>query len=347
MNLSMKDLHKLQPGDRVAVLSPSFAAPGMFPEVYELGLRRLREVFQLEPVEFPTTRKLGSPAKERARDLIAAFEDPEIAGILASIGGDDQVTYIKNLPAEPFVKNPKPFFGYSDNSHFMNFLWLNGVPSFYGGSVMTQMAMQTEMDAFTVEYLKRAFFNSGEIELTSASTFTDEDLDWGDVGNLKKRRTYEANEGWFWSGSKNGEGVTWGGCLESIDEMLRHGIRIPTLEDFEDVILMTETSEELPSVDYVRRIYRALGEQGILEKIQGMLVGRPKARSLDAPHDREARTRYREEQRDMISKTIAIYNSQIPVVQNMDFGHTDPQIPMPYGRRCKIEAKSEKVSVDF
>ena len=61
-----KPLKKLQPGDRVAVLSPSFAAPGMFPEVYELGLLRLRDTFGLVPVEYPTTRKLGATAAERA-----------------------------------------------------------------------------------------------------------------------------------------------------------------------------------------------------------------------------------------------------------------------------------------
>jgi hypothetical protein len=33
---------KPEPGDRVAVVSPSLGAPGRYPDVYELGLRRLR-----------------------------------------------------------------------------------------------------------------------------------------------------------------------------------------------------------------------------------------------------------------------------------------------------------------
>jgi hypothetical protein len=37
-------------------------------------------------------------------------------------------------------------------------------------------------------------------------------------------------KGWIWDGSKNGAGTTWGGCVESIDEILRHGVAIPTLE---------------------------------------------------------------------------------------------------------------------
>jgi len=46
----MKKLPKLSKGDKVAVISPSFAAPAVFPAVYELGLRRIREVFELETV---------------------------------------------------------------------------------------------------------------------------------------------------------------------------------------------------------------------------------------------------------------------------------------------------------
>ncbi len=48
-------LSNLKKGDKVAILSPSFAALGKWPLVYELGLKRLREVFELEPVEFSVT----------------------------------------------------------------------------------------------------------------------------------------------------------------------------------------------------------------------------------------------------------------------------------------------------
>lgn len=135
---TMATLPKLLPGDEVAVLSPSFAAPGMFPEVFELGLQRMREVFGLQPFEFPTTRKLGATTQERAADL-------------------------------------------SDNSHFANFLWLCGVPSYYGGSVMTQYAMQGRMDEHTVHDLRQALFaEAGEVELLPSETFNEVGLGWDD-----------------------------------------------------------------------------------------------------------------------------------------------------------------------
>ena len=78
---------KARPGDRIAVLSPSLAAPGFAPEVHEQAMERLTELTGLVPVEYPTTRQLGASPAERARDLNAAFADPSIRAVLATIGG--------------------------------------------------------------------------------------------------------------------------------------------------------------------------------------------------------------------------------------------------------------------
>lgn len=338
---------KLTPGDKVAILSPSFAAPGRFPLVYQLGLERLRNVFGLVPVEYPTTAKLGATAFERAADLVAAFSDPEIQAVIATIGGNDQVTYIKNIPAETFLNNPKPFFGYSDNSHFANFLFLNGIPSYYGGSIFTQYAMQGEMDAYTVDYIKHALFDEGEFELIASPTYNDQGFDWNDSSLLAIKRSHWPNSGHLFNGIKDGTGLLWGGCLESIDEMLRHDVPIPTLTQFEHIILMLETSEEIPSSDYVFRVLRALGERGILARVQGVLMGRAKAWEFDKPHTFEQKVAYCQQQQETVQAVVRQYNQTIPLVQNMNFGHADPQIPMPYGQTVRIDAQSKKLFAQF
>lgn len=340
-------LNKLKKGDKVAILSPSFAAPGVWPHVHEHGLKRLREIFELEPVEFPSTRKVGASKEERSADLIDAFEDKEIKAIITTLGGDDQVTYIKNLPFAPFANNPKPFFGYSDNTHFMNFLWQNGVTSYYGGALFTQFARQGKMDEYTVQYLRHALFEEGEFEILASEVYNDVGLSWDEPENLKKERYYEPNEGWIWDGGIDAEGITWGGCVESIDEILRHGVAIPSLENFKNIVLITETSEEIPSEDYVRRVYRALGERGILERVKAVLVGRPKAWEFDKQWNSEQKIEYKQKQREVILKTIRQYNKTIPVIQNMDFGHTDPQIPFPYGKKVRIDSGNKKIFADF
>src|ERR1700681_2828641 len=108
---------KPRPGDKVAVVSPSAGLAERFPMPYELGLRRLRDDFGLTPVTYPTTRRMGASAVDRAADLHAAFADPEVKAVIATIGGDDQITVLPHLDADLIRANPKPFFGYSDNTN--------------------------------------------------------------------------------------------------------------------------------------------------------------------------------------------------------------------------------------
>jgi muramoyltetrapeptide carboxypeptidase LdcA involved in peptidoglycan recycling len=93
------------------------------PEVHAQAVRRLSEVTSLVPVEFPTTRLVDASSVARADDLNAAFADPDIRGVLATIGGEDQITVISYLDPEPIRKDPKPFLGYSDNTNLLNWLW--------------------------------------------------------------------------------------------------------------------------------------------------------------------------------------------------------------------------------
>jgi muramoyltetrapeptide carboxypeptidase LdcA involved in peptidoglycan recycling len=340
-------LPKLKKGDKVAILSPSFAAPGVWPHVYELGCQRLRDVFGLEPVEFTTTKKLGASAEERSKDLIDAFENKEIKAVIASIGGDDQITYIKNLPKKPFIDNPKPFFGYSDNTHFINHLWLCGIPSFYGGMLFSEFAFQKKMSDFTVSFLKHALFEKGFFELESSSIFNDIGINWNNSDCLEHERRYQNNDGWHWDGINNSEGITWGGCLESIDELLRHGTTIPTLKDFENIILFLETSEEIPTSAYVFRVMRALGEREILERVKGLIVGRPKAWEFDKQNSDEEKIAYKKEQRETILKSFRKYNNFSPIIQNFDIGHTAPQICLPVGNKIIIDSENKKIKIDF
>lgn len=342
-----KKLNKLKKGDKVAILSPSFAAPGRWPWVYELGLERIKEVFELEPVEYPTTRDLNAAIDQKIKDIHRAFEDSEIKAIITTLGGNIQVTYAHKLDFEIIKNNPKPFFGYSDNSHIINQLWLSGIPSYYGGAVMTQLGMQKNMDSFTVSYLERALFEEGEFEIGKSNDFTEVGLDWSDKSNLEKIREYNETPGWMWDGNIDVEGVTWGGCLESIDEMLRHDIEIPSLKDFERIVLFIETSEEIPTHDYVYRVTRALGERGILRKVKGFLVGRPKAWEFHKPQTLEERNEYRDKQFETIKDTFRRYNKESPIVGNIDFGHTDPQICLPVGRTIKINSYENKIWCEF
>src|SRR6476620_3830767 len=156
---------KLNAGDRVAVISPSFAAPGFAPAVHEQAMRRLTSATGLIPVEFPTTRKLGSSPGERAADINAAFADPSIRAILATIGGDDQITVVPHLDEATVRSNPKIFVGYSDNTNLLNWLWSLGIRGYHGGSTQVHLGAGPGADDVHLASLRAALLTGGELEV--------------------------------------------------------------------------------------------------------------------------------------------------------------------------------------
>ena len=339
----------LERGDRVAVVAPSSNRATDYPHVYELGLDRLRDVFDLEPVEYPTATKdrdyLYDHPEERARDLMDAFADPDVSGVVTVIGGFEQVRVLKHLDPDVLVENPTRFYGISDNTNVACYLWNLGIVSFYGATVMTDFAMQGSMHDYTVEYLERAFFDDEVGEIAPADEFTDEDLDWADPANLDEHREMEPNPGWTFRGPETTvEGRTWGGCLETLDMQLRTGRYLPAPEDLEGRVLLLETSEELPDALEVREMLIGLGERGLLERFSGALVGRAKARNLFEEPGPEGRQEFRRNQRETIADLFAEYNPGAPVVFDVDFGHTAPSVPVPVGATARIDPKSGRIA---
>ncbi len=340
-------LTKLKPGDQVAIISPSNGLPGLFPWVHELGIKRIQGQFGLRAKEYPTTRTMGASLEDRARDIMDAFADPDNKAVIATIGGEDQIRLIKLLDKEIFTHNPKPFFGFSDNTHLHIYLWNLGIPSYYGGSVMTQFAMQTEMHDFTVKYIQKALFTGGKTELESSPEYNDEGLDWSDKDNLSKSRLMEPNDEWYWDGDRDIEGVLWGGCIESLIVQSSTSIYLPSDEDIDGAVLFLESAEDIPEHWIVEYLLTGFGERGWFNKFQAVLVGRPKAWALNNQKSAAEKAEYRQQQRETILKTVRQYSKTIPVVQNLDFGHTDPQISLPVGRLVKLDSTLKKIIVNF
>ncbi|MBK9321635.1 MAG: hypothetical protein IPM97_01525 [Bdellovibrionaceae bacterium] len=92
---------------------------------------------------------------------------------------------------------------------------------------------------------------------------------------------------------------------------------------------------------------RSLGEREILKNINGLLVGRPKAWKFNNQQSDEMKIKYKENQRKTILDIVRTYNRDIPIVQNMDFGHTAPQICLPFGRKIKIDVNNRKIFAHF
>jgi len=352
--VSLSDSHtfispqKLRRGDNVAVLSLSGGLPEVFPARYEQGLQRLREIFQLDPVEYPTTRKMNSSPQERARDLHAAFTDPEIKAIIASIGGDDQIKILKYLDPELMKAHPKPFLGYSDNTNLHNFLWNLGLISYHGGSIMVEFGRSGAMHPYTLKSLEHALFEQGECEIQCALEYTDESLDWNDPTNLSRHPTLFPNSGWTWlNADRSVEGTLWGGNLEIIDWNLRANTYMQPVEAYAGKIFYFETSEEMPSATEVYRILMCMGERGLLQQCAALLMGRPKAWWHERPNSGEEKATFVSEQVKAVKQALNEYHPGVLTVFNLEFGHTDPQFVVPNGGHIRINGPEQKIYLTY
>ena len=339
---------KPRPGDRVAVVSPSNGLPGIFPLPYELGLRRLREDFGLEPVEYPTTRQMGAPAAARAADLHAAFADPAVKAVIASIGGDDQITVLPHLDADLIEANPKPFFGLSDNTNLLAYLWDLGIVGYYGGSVMCHFGRPGEMHPATAGALRAALFTADWYPLPEATAYGDVDRDWADPATFDGPPPMQDCAGWQWhNGDRIVEGPTWGGSLEILSWLMAADRAIRPPESYQGAVLLIETSEELPPAIEVYRMLRNMGERGLLARFSAVLVGRAKAWSFEHPNDPEQKAAYATAQREAVRRAIAEYNPTAMLVLDVDFGHTDPQLVIPIGGRVRVDGAARTITVRY
>ncbi|WP_371619211.1 S66 peptidase family protein [Streptomyces sp. NBC_00454] len=339
---------KPRPGDRVAVVSASSGLPGLFPQPYELGLRRLREDFGLSPVEYPTTRKMGASPEDRAADLHAAFADPDIKAVIASIGGDDQITVLPHLDRDLLRANPKPFFGYSDNTNLLLFLRDLGIVGYHGGSVMVELGRPGAMHPLTERSLRAALFTSGEYELTPAAASGDVNDPWDDPRTFDSEPELEPTAGWFWhNADRVVEGAAWGGSLEILSWLLMADRVGRPVDSHAGQVLFLETSEGMPGADEVHRILRSMGERGLLRQFPALLMGRAKSWSFENRFGAEERERYRREQREAVLRALHAYAPDTMAVFDVDLGHTDPQLVIPVGGRVRVDGVARRVFVTY
>jgi muramoyltetrapeptide carboxypeptidase LdcA involved in peptidoglycan recycling len=339
---------KARPGDHIAVLSPSFAAPGAFPEVHEQAMRRLQEVTGLIPVEYPTTRQVGATPQARAADVNAAFADPQIRGILASIGGDDQITVIPHLDADLARADPKPFLGTSDNTNLHQWLWANGVASFYGGSSQVHLGPGPAVDDIHARSLRAALLTGERLEITEPGESQDIGLDWADPRALVSYGERTATGPWSWHGpARSVTGPAWGGCIEVLEWVLTAG-RFPFPADvLRGGVLLIETSEELLPARNVGRIVRSLGERGILRAVDAVLVARPPVSDFTRQPSAADRDRLRAEQRDAVVEQVHHYHPDAVVCVGVPFGHTRPQWILPHGGRITVDGAARQIFADY
>jgi muramoyltetrapeptide carboxypeptidase LdcA involved in peptidoglycan recycling len=333
---------RLQAGDTVAAITLSSGLAGIYPQVYETAKKNLGDIYGLKVITTPHALKdpdwIYNNPKARAEDLHWALENPEVKGIITMIGGYESVRILPFLNHKLIRKYPKVFLGFSDTT-IQHVAFLNaGVTSFHGPSMLGGIAY-IKAYPYMLESFRQVLFEGYTGTLQAASQWSETFLDWATPDYAAKAHEppgLQEGEGWQWlQGEKRVEGHLLGGCIEVL-EMLKGTVWWPKPELFQNAVLYLETSEEVPAPATVECWLRNYASQGILNSFSALLFARPCS--------------YTSEMKEQLQQSILkvlkeVGREDLPVVANMDIGHTTPMMVLPNGCRVAVDAGRKTVEL--
>ncbi len=297
---------RLREGDLVALLAPS--SPVSAEEA--AACRRVIEDrgYRVRMSALVSTALHGYEAGEpeaRARELNAAFADPEVRAILCVRGGNSACRVLERVDVGVVRANPKIFVGYSDITPFhVLFNQRAELITFHGPMVKSNMI--GDFDAFSRASLDAAL----SMEPGSEMAFLNPEG--------------SAMEG-LCGGSA--DGVLAGGNLALLTSLLG----TPYAVDARGKILLIEDVGE--TVPRVARMLHHLRLAGKFEDAAGVLIGdfTDCTNAADPDYDVNALMR------DFFAGLGK------PVLSGIRTGHDFPMATVPLGMRCRVDADEGSV----
>ena len=320
----------------LAIVAPSRPADA---ETLRIGRERL-DALGVETRVFPTAdpeRDEPAPPTERAADVEAAFADPDVGAVMAYAGGDDQIRVLRHLDGDALAADPTRFFGYSDNDNLRLFLWNRGIVS-YGLGVHPDLVCDPDLHPYTERYLRRTLFEPSLGAVEPAAEWTDEWFDF-ETGEPRAWRENPGPTTWVGPEADSDEpvrGRVWGGSFAILKWQLQADRFLPDPDRLDGAVLAFETSEDVPPPREVGYTLRAMGERGLLERFDGVFVGRPRtnAPTVDRDPDPDA---YPADLRRVVTRELERYAPHAVAGFGYDFGHTDPSFPLPLGATATLD----------
>lgn len=308
---------KLRPDDTVRVVAPARSRSLVSEHDHsaiidarfaELGLRLTYGDHVDERDDFES-----SPVASRVADIHAAFADPGVAGILTVIGGFNSNELLDHLDWGLIAAHPKVFCGYSDITALQNAILAQTGIVTYSGPHWSSFGMKDHFEQ-TLRWFVQAVLEEAPIELFSSETWTD-DLWFLDQAD----RAVWPNEGWWALQPGAGEGRLVGGNLCTLN-LLQGTSYMPSLDG---AVLMVEDDEETNPVTFARDLTSLL-QLPDATGIQGLVIGRFQRASGMT--------------RGLLAQIIARQDrlATLPVLANVDFGHTNPMATLPIGGRASL-----------
>ncbi|CAA7386339.1 S66 peptidase family protein [Chryseobacterium fistulae] len=300
----------LKKGDKIAIISPAGAVD---PIQLEKGINMIKSK-GFEPIigehlytKFSNGYNYAGTEEERIKDINWALNDKEISAIWASRGGYGCQHLIQHLNLKGFVKHPKWYIGYSDNTVIQSYLLKKGFASIHGQTIKTSSFGVTEKSYDLIfDILKGK----------------------APIYNLKSN---------VFNKKGNTEGQLIGGNLALIYALL--GTKYSFT--FKDKILFIEDiGENFYALD---RMMMSLDLSGVFNKIKGLIVG-GMTNMGDQKENKNYEESFDPFVYKLISERISKY--KFPVVFGFPNGHIKDNRPLIIGGNVKMEVQ-DTVKIEF
>lgn len=318
---------RLAAGDEVRVIAPSRSLAIISDDNRREAMARLESLglrisFGHHVLESDIA--CSSSVESRLADLHDAFADPDVKGILTVIGGYNANQLLARIDYDLVTRNSKVFCGYSDITALGNALFARSHLITYSGPHFSTFAMRHGLDEI-VNWFRQCLFDSAPFRLNPGSTWSDDR--WFED---QERRHFHPNPGPRVLQAGMAEGTLIGGNLGTLH--LLQGT--PFMPPLDGAVLFAEEDEMTgdAAADVFDRYLVSLLQTGA--RIAGLMIGRFQRVSAVNPDALYSVIRTKPELRG------------IPVIADLDFGHTVPFATLPIGGRVRVVANDDEATID-
>lgn len=302
---------KLKCGDTIMVVAPSDSLANISARVRRGALARVEDTgFKVKISRNAEEINCydSSSVISRVDDLHQAFTDPKVRLVITAFGGYNSNQLLHHLDWDLIQTNPKLFLGFSDITALQNAIYAKTGLVTYSGPPFSRFGQELYFD-YTFDYFKKCLIEEKEYDIFPSSQWSD---DWW-LKNQQMRQL-ENNPGWKVLHEGEAHGVILGGNLSTFN--LLQGTEY--LPDISHSILFLEDDSE-SSLHHFDRDLQSVLHLPNFHTIKALIIGRFQKKSHISTDDI---THLIESKREL---------DHIPVIANVDFGHTDPMITVPIG----------------
>lgn len=316
---------KLKIGDEVRVIAPSRSMAILSTELKDIANKRFEELglnltfgkHAMEKDDF-----VSSSIESRIEDLHDAFKDKNVKAIITVIGGHNSNQLLKFIDWELIRDNPKIFCGFSDITALNNSIYAKTGLVTYSGPHYSTFGQKLYFD-YTLDYFKKCLMSNESFEIKPSDSWSDDV--W--YANQNDRKLIK-NNGWLVINEGKAKGTIVGANLCTFN--LLQGTKY--MPSFDNSILFLE-DDGVTNPSTFDRDLQSLIHLPDFNNVKGIVIGRFQNVSKV---ENNLLLQIIKNKKDL---------NNIPVVANVDFGHTDPKITFPIGGTVDLDISTSNPKI--